>query len=41
VYTTPDQSLISEARARGALGGEGPAETAEEREHETARPAKG
>jgi ATP-dependent Clp protease, protease subunit len=30
VYATPDQSLISEARSRGALGGEGSAEPAED-----------
>jgi len=30
VYTTPDQSLISEARAKGALGGEGGAVAAGE-----------
>jgi ATP-dependent Clp protease protease subunit len=30
VYTTPDQSLISEARAKGALGGEGSAVAAGE-----------
>ena len=41
VYTTPDQSLISEARARGALGGEGPAETQDERDRDAARPQKG
>jgi ATP-dependent Clp protease protease subunit len=41
VYTTPDQSLISEAKSRGALGGEGPAETADERERDSPRPAKG
>jgi ATP-dependent Clp protease, protease subunit len=41
VYTTPDQSLISEAIARGALGGEGPAETPEEQERDSARPQKG
>ncbi len=32
VYSAPDQSLISEAIKRGALPGEGPAETDEERE---------
>jgi ATP-dependent Clp protease, protease subunit len=41
VYNTPDQSLISEAKARGALTREGPAETAEERERDAALPAKG
>jgi ATP-dependent Clp protease, protease subunit len=30
VYATPDQSLISEARSRGALGGEGSAEPVED-----------
>ena len=37
VYSAPDQSLISEAIARGAKAGEGPAETSEERD----RDAKG
>ena len=41
VYTTPDQSLISEARSRGALGGEGPAESQAERDRDAARPQKG
>ena len=41
VYNTPDQSLISEAKARGALPGEGPAESPEERERDAAMPAKG
>jgi ATP-dependent Clp protease protease subunit len=42
VYSAPDQSLISEAKARGALPGEGPAETQEERERTNgAKPAKG
>jgi ATP-dependent Clp protease, protease subunit len=36
VYTTPDQSLISEARAKGALGGEGAAASA----GEDVKPAK-
>jgi ATP-dependent Clp protease, protease subunit len=39
VYSAPDQSLISEARARGALGGEGSAEPASE--SDGPRPAKG
>ena len=34
VYSAPDQSLISEAIARGALGGEGPAESPEERDRD-------
>jgi len=42
VYTATDQSLISEALARGALPGEGPAETDEERERDSgAKPQKG
>jgi ATP-dependent Clp protease, protease subunit len=41
VYNTPDQSLISEAIARGAKAGEGPAETQEERDRDAARPEKG
>jgi ATP-dependent Clp protease protease subunit len=41
VYSAPDQSLISEAKARGALGGEGPAESQAERDRDAARPQKG
>jgi hypothetical protein len=39
VYSTPDQSLISEAISRGALGGEGGPEPAEESDGPS--PAKG
>jgi ATP-dependent Clp protease protease subunit len=38
VYSTPDQSLISEARAKGLLGGEGAAAAKEE---DGPKPAKG
>ena len=45
VYTTPDQSLISEAKHKGLLGGEGGAVNEEERDSDAtgdgARPAKG
>jgi hypothetical protein len=42
VYTATDSSLISEAIKRGALPGEGPAESADERERDGgAKPAKG
>jgi ATP-dependent Clp protease protease subunit len=41
VYSAIDRSLISEAIKRGALPGEGPAETEEERERDTNRPQKG
>jgi ATP-dependent Clp protease protease subunit len=40
VYTTPDQSLISEARSKGMLGGEGAA-TAATGDENGAKPAKG
>src|SRR6187399_3488876 len=39
VYTATDSSLISEAIKRGALPGEGPAESAEERERDAKGPA--
>jgi ATP-dependent Clp protease protease subunit len=42
VYSATNQSLISEALARGALPGEGPAESDEERERDSgAKPQKG
>jgi ATP-dependent Clp protease protease subunit len=41
VYTASDSSLISEAIKRGALPGEGPAESAEEQERDAKGPAKG
>jgi ATP-dependent Clp protease protease subunit len=41
VYTSPNQSLISEAIARGALPGEGPAETPEERSRDAKGQTKG
>jgi ATP-dependent Clp protease protease subunit len=41
VYASPNQSLISEAKARGALAGEGPAETPEERERDAKGDTKG
>ena len=41
VYSAPDQSLISEAIARGAKAGEGPAETPEERERDAKGQTKG
>lgn len=37
VYAAPDQSLISEARARGELGGEGAAEPAQEKAVDSAK----
>ena len=40
VYTAPDQSLISEARAKGMLGGEGAAAAAG-RGRVVPKPAKG
>jgi ATP-dependent Clp protease protease subunit len=39
VYTATDSSLISEAIKRGAMPGEGPAETDEERQRDTKGPA--
>ena len=39
VYSAQDQSLISEAIKRGALPGEGPAETEEERERDAQQQA--
>jgi len=41
VYSAPDQSLISEAIARGAKAGEGPAETPEERDRDAKGQTKG
>ncbi len=41
VYSATDQSLISEAIARGAKAGEGPAETPEERERDAKGQTKG
>jgi len=40
VYSAPDKSLISEAKAKGLLGGEGGAAAAEE-EDSGPKPAKG
>jgi ATP-dependent Clp protease protease subunit len=40
VYSAQDQSLISEALKRGALPGEGPAESEEERERDGNKPQK-
>ncbi len=41
VYAATDRSLISEAIKRGALPGEGPAESKEERERDANKPQKG
>jgi hypothetical protein len=43
VYSMPDQSLISEAKSKGLLGGEGSAasEQSEAEEDSGAKPAKG
>jgi ATP-dependent Clp protease, protease subunit len=41
VYAATDRSLISEAIKRGALPGEGPAESEEERERDANKPQKG
>jgi ATP-dependent Clp protease protease subunit len=41
VYSATDRSLISEAIERGALPGEGPAESEEERERDANKPQKG